>query len=243
MAKKSAASKGYRKQNAKKPFLTKKEIVILCVIAAVVIAGFVLLLNYDDGALKVVDGKAAIGGENWLVTNGAAAQNGARFFKVGEVGDIAGYSRASQNGLYGENTPEYVYTPEDEASPVEHITVSTYPAKAERLAEYYAELLPGYADVTNIVSDIQNGEAGGTPYTYYIYTTEPAADENADAETAETDTDGAAKIVSAYIDTIKDSSVSVSVSNPAPTLEECLSDADLLTALNQAVEAIKLESK
>ena len=39
MAKKSAKSKGYRKTVKKKPFLTKKEILELVVIVAVIVVG------------------------------------------------------------------------------------------------------------------------------------------------------------------------------------------------------------
>lgn len=238
MARKSAASKGYRKQNARKPFITKKELIIICVIAAVVIAGFVILLNYDDGALKIADGKVVTEGDNWLITNGAAAQNGTRFFKVGEAGDIEGFTRASQIGMYGENTPEYVYTPDGADGPSESIVIGTYPAKAERLAEYYAEQLEKEKDLNIEISDIRTDKADGVDYSYYIYTSE-AGDES------EADESGnrCARVVRAYMDTIKDGSVIISVTSPAPTLEACMSEEELLAALKNALAAVSLETK
>ena len=53
MAKKSAMSKGYRKTVKKKPFLSKKEIIELIVIVAVILLGIVLFnIFYDDGFIK-----------------------------------------------------------------------------------------------------------------------------------------------------------------------------------------------
>ena len=57
MAKKSAKSKGFRKSVEKKPYLSKKDIIILCVVLVAVAIGAILLFTYDDGALKVKDGK------------------------------------------------------------------------------------------------------------------------------------------------------------------------------------------
>ena len=74
MAKKSAKSKGFRRQTARKPYLSKKEIIALCVIAAALIVGAILLFRYDDGALKVQDGAVVADGDNWLIVNGAAAR-------------------------------------------------------------------------------------------------------------------------------------------------------------------------
>ena len=58
MAKKtSAKSQGYRKTVQKKPYLTKKEIIITVSIIAALILAFVLFnIFYDDGSLKVKDG-------------------------------------------------------------------------------------------------------------------------------------------------------------------------------------------
>lgn len=162
MAKKSASSKGYRKQTGKKPFLTRKEIIILCVILAVVLAGFILLLNYDDGALKLVDGKLVTDGDNWLIVNGTYGRSNARYFKVGEAGAIEGYARATQPSPNSALTPEYLYQPEAEDGGDVTISVGTYPAvTAKRLADYYAETLAAVTVMKNDVSEVQTAESSG----------------------------------------------------------------------------------
>ena len=93
MAKKSAVSKGYRKQAAKKPYLSKRDIAIVCVIVALVAVGAFFLFRYDDGALKVKDGAVVTEGDNWLIANGSNARGGARYYRLGEIGEIDGCSR------------------------------------------------------------------------------------------------------------------------------------------------------
>ena len=112
MAKKSAKSKGYRKTIEKKPYLTKRDIIILCVILAIVTVGAILLFTYDDGALKVKDGKIVDAGENWLIVNGNA--RGRRYFKLGEIGEIEGYAMEAQPFVTDENLTQFVFTPEAE---------------------------------------------------------------------------------------------------------------------------------
>ena len=56
MAKKSAKSKGYRRQSAKKPYLSKRDIALLCALIVAIAVGAFFLFRYDDGAVKVQDG-------------------------------------------------------------------------------------------------------------------------------------------------------------------------------------------
>ena len=93
MARKSAKSKGYRKQAAKKPYLSKRDIAILCVLIVAVAIGAILLFRYDDGALKLKDGTVVTEGDNWLIVDGSNARGRSRYFKLGEMGEIEGYSR------------------------------------------------------------------------------------------------------------------------------------------------------
>lgn len=181
MAKKSAVSKGYRKQTGKKPFLTRKETIMLCVIVAVLIIAFTVLLRYDDGALKLNNGVVVTEGDNWLIVNGNARGRNARYFKIGEAGDIDGYTRESQNGLYGANTPEYIYTPDDETSGAPVIGVSTYPnVKAADLADYYARTIGESTGLNNEVSDVQTA-GGDIAYTWFSYTSQRVPEDAAEA--------------------------------------------------------------
>ena len=131
MAKKTAKSKGYRKVAQKKPYLSKKDIVILCVLLVVLAVGAVLLFTYDDGALKVKDGKIVDPGENWLIVNGNL-KGGRRYFKLGEVGEIDGYTMEPEPFANDDNLHQFNYKPEAEDSAITKITLSSSAYDAAR---------------------------------------------------------------------------------------------------------------
>ena len=123
MAKKSAKSKGYRRQTAKKPYLSKRDIAILCGIVAVLAVAAFFLFRYDDGALKVKDGAVVTEGDNWLIANGSNMRGGARYYKLGEIGEIDGYSRQKGALSSDANIPEYTFTPAGEDAGDVRLTV------------------------------------------------------------------------------------------------------------------------
>lgn len=257
MAKKSAISKGYRKQTAKKPYLSKRDIIILCVLVAAVAIGAILLFRYDDGALKVKDGKVVADGENWLIVNGSNARGRARYYKLGEMGEIAGYGREARGSSADANVPEYVFTPEGEGPT---ITVTCSHVGAEALAKYSTTVLSNVEGTD--VGEVQSTEFNGRTVTYFPYTGEyiPESEQEADAEAdeaaeapaegeseaegeaAEAATDRFTRSLSGYIDASNDSSVVFHLESKAETLEACLSDEALMSALEQAVGAVTLES-
>ena len=115
-AKTSARSKGYRKTVQKKPFLTKKEIIALvAIVAAIALAVILFNLLYDDGSLDVVDGVVQ------TATDVAGGET--KYFKVGEVGEIAGYTRERVENSADANLATFDYYPEDETSPISYLHV------------------------------------------------------------------------------------------------------------------------
>lgn len=110
MAKKSAASKGYRKQKKETPFITKKDLIILAVIAGVILLG-VLAFNlfYDDGfvAPKEIQSGDIISRANTSVQD--------RYMKVGTINELEGYIMEASTSP---ETPTggYYFTPETESS-------------------------------------------------------------------------------------------------------------------------------
>ena len=181
MAKKSAASKGYRRQTAKKPYLSKKDIITLCVILAVVAVGAWLLFSYNDGALKVRDGKVAVDGDNWLIVNGSNSRGGKRYYKLGEVGELEGYSREAGTSLTDDNIPDYTYTAEAEDAAIQTVGIVAGHRSAEALAENAAARMPSLGNVE--VSEVKQTQVGEQTVYYFVYTTSP--DESQSAEAAE----------------------------------------------------------
>ena len=209
-AKTSARSKGYRKTVQKKPFLTKKEIIALVAIVAV-IALAILLFNllYDDGSLDVVDG--VVQTENF--DNSVIAQDHigdeTKYFKVAEVGEIEGYTREREENSANANLATFVYTPEDETSPIDYIRISSgsYPP-----AELIERSVYNYT-INGIPVEAQGSlELDGRDVNYmissaeYIAAEDTAADETATDATATdtTATDTTATDATAADDTAAD---------------------------------------
>ena len=194
MAKKSAKSKGFRKQTAKKPYLSKKEIIALCAIIAVLIVGAILLFRYDDGALKLQDGAVVADGDNWLIVNGAAsARSRARYFKLGEAGEIDGYTRELANGIADDpNVPRYAFTPEAEDADIDRIEMTATHATADTMAKYASAALAATDGFE--VSEIAQAGEDGAKWSYFIATGAYYQAETAEAagEAAETDATEAA---------------------------------------------------
>jgi len=267
MAKKSAKSKGYRKAIEKKPYLTKKDIIILCVILAIVAVGAILLFTYDDGALKVKDGQIVDAGENWLIVNGNA--RGRRYFKLGEIGEIDGYAREAQPFVSDANLNQFVFTPEEEGSTVE-IAVSASAADPARLAEGNHTMVAAVKDTT--VSDIATATAGDAEYTWYTYTREYYAAEESAEETAEDASEAADateesaesevpaeetagteesaeapnhfdQAMNAYVPAPRNGSFVISVTAQADSAEGYLTEDQLKEAVSQAIAAITPEQE
>lgn len=218
MAKKSSVSKGYRKQHVKKPFLTKKEIILLCLIVAALIVGAVLLFTYDDGALKLVDGKPAIDGENWLIVDGSNVRGRARYFKLAEVSDLEGFTLTSEPSLLDANVPSLTLTPDAGDAEIDSIGYSTFHNHADALVDNYVALMKSNEEYT--VSEAQSGEADGLSYRYCTYTR--AYHEDAE-ETAEAAEDAAETATEAVEDTAE--TAAEAVEDAAEAATEAAADA------------------
>lgn len=262
MAKKSAKSKGFRRQNAKKPYLSKKEIGILCVIAALLAVGAFFLFRYDDGALKVKDGVVAVDGDNWLIANGSNVRGRARYFKLGEIGEIEGYSRETSAQAADANVPEYVFKPAQTDGGNTTVTVTCGHGSAEAMAKYARSMLDG-VEVTT-AGEIQSAEMAGQAIRYYSYATDyTALNETADAgagDAAEAGTNDAApagggnegetaeadsrytRSVAGYVDAAHECCVVVNVVSRGDSDDDCLPDEALTALLEKAVAAVKLDA-
>lgn len=188
MSKKSIRSKGYRK-SAKKPYLSKRDILIVVGVIAVIVIGIVLFnLLYDDGSLNVVDGVAQVQGENSLLVNAGSA-NSPRYYKLGQLADIEGYALESAPAGVDENVREFTYVPEGD-SPYDEITVNANANAADILC---AATLAAYSSAENTVcSEQMSMDLDGREVLYFTYQRE-YADETADgSETTAAEGDSAA---------------------------------------------------
>lgn len=163
MAKNSAKSKGYRKQVKKKPFLTKKEIIELIVILAVILLGVILFNTlYDDGFTKKVEpGEVvAYAGENLRD----------RYKKLADIGEVEGFTL--------EDRPEgtspittYDFLPNDENSTITSVSVSGSFLDADSLVSATISYMQNSLDSISEVQEttIQGHDAKVFAYTYSHY--------------------------------------------------------------------------
>ena len=199
-AKTSARSKGYRKTVQKKPFLTKKEIIALvAIVAAIALAVILFNLLYDDGSLDVVDG--VVQTENF--DNSVIVQDHigdeTKYFKVAEVGELEGYTREREENSANANLATFVYTPEDETSPIDYIRISSgsYPPD-----ELIARSVYNYAMNGRPIDTQGSLELDGRDVAYLISTAEYIAADDAAAD--DTATDATATDATAADDTATD---------------------------------------
>ena len=250
MAKKTAKSKGYRKHIEKKPYLSKRDIVLLCVLVAAIAVGAFFLFRYDDGAVKVKDGSVVTDSDNWLIVDGSSARSRARYFKLGEMGEIEGYARKAKSISTDANIPQYEFTPESEDGA--DITVTCTHSTATSMAEYAASLLGG-VDGTE-VGAIQTAALAGLEAPYFIYTTAYAESDDAEAGSSQSggDEDEAVdeseaepnrftREVRGYIDAARESCVAIHIISRADAAEDCLPDEALIDLLGKAAAAVTLE--
>lgn len=269
MAKKSAKSKGYRKASAKKPYLSKRDIALLCVLVAAIAIGAFFLFRYDDGALKVKDGAVVTEGDNWLIVNGSNTRGGRRYFKLGEIGEIEGYDRETGASLSDANLPEYTFTTDSAEAAADTVTVSCSHSGAEALAKYAAASLSGIEGAD--VGETQSADLNGQAAQYFFYAVAPSeaeeaegadeeATEAAEAEAeeqvdeADTDADEAPaegeaeasetvyrKTLCGYLDAGHDSCVILRLERTTDSADAYPTDEAMLAALEEAVKAVTLE--
>ena len=235
-AKTSARSKGYRKTVQKKPFLTKKEIIALvAIVAAIALAILLFNLLYDDGSLDMVDG--VVQTENFENSVIAQARIGdeTKYFKVAEVGELEGYTREREENSADANLATFVYTPEDETSPIDYIRVSG------------GSLTPDGHMENDVFSYTMSGipieaqgslELDGRDATYIITSAEyVVTDETATDETA---TDATAADATAADDTADDTATDTAAD--ATATDETVTDAtaaDAETATEETEAALE----
>ncbi len=240
MAKKSAKSKGFRKQTGKKPYLSKRDIVLMCVLLAALTVASILLFRYDDGALKVQDGTVVTEGDNWLIVNGSGTRGGARYFKLGEASDLDGHDREARPTSTDPNIPEYVYTAQAEDAPIQAVHIAGSHRGAKALADNTAAMLAQVE--TAEVGAVQALEVGDRTVHYFIYASSPSENDGETAEAADAESEAPYhRELCGYFDASHDSCVVIRVESGADTPEACADDDAMIARLEQAVGAVTLE--
>ena len=185
MAKKSAASKGYRRNIKKKPFLTTKEIIALVIIVAAIIAAVVLFnVFYGSGYLKASDVQESD------VVSIVGNDMKTRYVKVAEAGEIEGFTR--DNPYRDINAASnFVFTPDEPTDSIASITLGGSFLSAAELADTNAASVQGMSANGSLIATqrydvtVQGHDAYIYGYTNNFYQPPEDAGEAGSEETPE----------------------------------------------------------
>ena len=237
MAKKtSARSKGYRKYVKKPKTLSAsdwKKIGIGAAALAIII--LLVALLYDDGSLKVKNDKVVVSGENPLVLDVSETSSKHKYYKIGEVRPIEGFSLSEVSHITDENEFLYFFAPDD--------------AEASKINEYYVGTCQGtYSEmpgktmstIAAYMTECQMGEAvqtqlGGVDVAYYSYVY--ARTDPEDAETII----GYSQCLTAYAPSErKNGSILIAATREMDTAEEAVEESVLVDYLTQIVQSVSV---
>ena len=200
MAKKSAKSKGYRKTIKAKPFLTKKDIITLVILVAV-IALAVILFNifYDDGFIK------ASQVQEGDIVSYASSDLRDRYQKIAEIGEVEGFT-LEERAEGASATTGYTFYPDAEVDHITHMAVSGSFVSAASLVDsnlsFMTSLTDTSVEVSNVLdTTIQGYDAMVYSYTYSEYVADETAAETTEAteETEEAADNSFNQVISTYI--------------------------------------------
>lgn len=264
MAKKSAKSKGYRKTAVKKPYLTKKEITIAAVIAAVLVIGFILLnvLSGSNDSLKVKNGVVQVEGVNNLIVNTGTGYNPS-YEKLGQLAEIDGYTMSSEPVSSDANVQKYIYTP-NAASDIDSITVRTYSLDAATHAGSAAETYTTSAQFRS--EGLKSTEDDGHAVNYLTFRVNPTNETQPDdvlsaaledilgddqenltpEEQALLDMEQKPVLVQAlhgYVDAGENRLIHVLIRNDVESIDQYIDDSILVEAFQQVLAAMSYETK
>jgi len=256
MSKKSVKSKGYRKTVVKKPYLTKKDIILaVSIFAAIILAVVLFNVFYHDGSLKVVNGTIITEGENSLIVNTGSASN-PRYFKLGEAHAVEGYKLEATQSVYTDSLTtynDYAYLSEDENNPIESVSLSTNPYSAKLISDATLAALSsteGYE-----CSEAKTAEYKGKTIHYYHYKQDLAATSAILADDAEVLGDAEAleaaaeepmgyrQGMNAYVDVGNDRCLVYHLLNSTDTEEGYLTEIQLSSAMYEIIDALTFETR
>ncbi len=253
MAKKSAKSKGYIRTKAKKPYLSKKEAIILAVsLGVILIALIAALIPKSDGSMKTKGGKLDVS-EDSLILNAGTGYN-PRYYKLGEIGEIEGYTRTAEAMDENGNVRKFIYTPAAE-SPIDSITVRTLALDAKT---YAANSEESYTLDPDMVCDgLMDTQDDGHAVQYLTFRHVPSnnppqysldeyiAEEmlNQDGEEIAEPEPVLVQALHGYVDAGENRMIYILIRNDVETIEEYVDDAIFSDALNQVLSAISYQEE
>lgn len=216
----------------KKPVPKELKIGLAFCAGALVLALILFFALYDDGSLPIKDGVVATEGDNWIISNLGASGNSKKYYKLGEVSAVEGYTMELDTSIKSDkNEMAYSFAPEAEDDAVEtcYITgVSSGAAEVIETAQSYFKSMYG----EEAVNDAQTVTLGGKECTYYSMSLIDQEDAEAPAK----------RQVACYIPVRKNASILVSVTVKAPEDGAALAEEELLALAEPFAQAVTPEA-
>lgn len=156
------------KQAPKKPIAKELKFGIIFCACALVLAIVLFAILYDDGSLPVKDGYAVTEG-NALITN-TGTTSSPKFYKLGEVQGVEGYTLDTENIDLSNKMKQYTYNADDPDAPVSQYYVTGTNVDWKGSAQSVNDSYGGWAgDI--FISDVKTAEVGDHEIDYFTTAT------------------------------------------------------------------------
>ena len=175
------AGSGFKKPAGKKKAFSKKDIIYTSLIAAAVVIFIVVLaiVISNDDFIRTKNGRLQME-DNWLIAE-YAKKNDTRYYQIGEVGDIEGFTLSTESAG---NTLK-TYYPDDITDNVAVIFVGATVSNHAEMAAY----LTAYTSAAYgcEMPELYETELCGRNAYFACCVTDPVEEETAEGETEETE--------------------------------------------------------
>lgn len=225
------------KQAPKKPVPKELKWGLIFVAVALVVAIILFFALYDDGSLPVKDGVAVME-DNWIVAN-TGTTSSPKYYKIGEVAPIEGFALTDED--FGTDTLKvFTYRPEDSESRIDYYTVAGIkgvPAdNVQTINDTYASWMTELE-----VGPVEHVTIGDMDVDYFTSATPPVTEE--ELAQAPEGFEYTKQYLNAYVPSVRDTSVLVTVVVKTSMEYPGMSDAEFVEVLEEITDAITFETK
>ncbi len=252
------AAKYAKKNKPMSPETKKRLMIILPIVAVIIIAAIVVISLIPDGSLKVRGGAVVGAEDNWLIVN-TKTTNRPKYFKLAEVEAIDGFTVDAENSYSfssDKNVTDFWIDNNDETAAEKYYAVLGVTHPASEVAENAFSLLGSYG-AEMLTDSVVSAEINGTECLYYAYfmATPVEEEEGAAAEEA-TETEGeelpaeeenadplGTFTIVSYFPALHDCSILVTGGSNEMLRSEGPDEAEMLSWIEQAFAGITIEQE
>ncbi len=199
--------------------------------SVLVVALILFAVFYHGDNLPVKNGQVEAG-DNWIVSN-LSTSSAKRYYKLGEVNAVAGFTRNTESSSKTDtNETDFVFAPDDEASPIKQVYITGVKEKPRAMAEaVQPQFVSFYGEG---VGEVKTTEINEREAVYFV------SNMTETTETAEKQTQS----LTCYLPAVRNASILISVMTTEVTEESpALTDEELLEVARTFAKSIVFETK